>query len=100
MGPKGQRLIIGLPDAWVSTSHAILRSTPTGWVIEDEKSKNGTLINGRLETHRPLADGDLIDVGHGSFFFREGMPNSEDVPPLLRSGELAQPAFGVPPLRP
>ncbi len=94
-GPSGQRLIIGLPDAWVSTSHAILRSTPTGWVIEDEKSKNGTLINGRLERHRPLADGDLIEVGHSFFFFREGLATSVGDPPLLRSSEVGEAALGM-----
>ncbi len=94
-GPKGQRLIIGLPDAWVSTAHAILRSTPTGWVIEDEKSKNGTLINGRLERHRPLADGDLIEIGHSFFFFREGLATSADEPPVLRSSEAGVAALGM-----
>ncbi len=94
-GPNGKRLIIGLPDAWVSTAHAILRSTPTGWVIEDEKSKNGTLINGRLERHRPLADGDLIEIGHSFFFFREGLATSADEPPVLRSSEAGVAALGM-----
>jgi len=62
-GPGGQRLIIGLPDGWVSISHAMLLSTPTGWVIEDRESKNGTLVNGRLERHAALSDGDLRQLG-------------------------------------
>jgi len=94
-GPNKERLIVGLSDAWVSTSHAILRRTPTGWVVEDEKSKNGTLINGRLEMHRALADGDLIEIGHSFFFFRECLVTSADEPPLLRSSEVEEAPLGM-----
>src|SRR5262249_32206765 len=58
-GPGGRRLVIGLPDTWVSTSHAVVRYGSPSWILEDSGSKNGTLINGRLQKRAELADGDL-----------------------------------------
>jgi sigma-54 dependent transcriptional regulator, acetoin dehydrogenase operon transcriptional activator AcoR len=94
-GPGGQRLIIGLPDAWVSTAHANLRSTPTAWVIEDNKSKNGTWINGRQQMLAPLCDGDLIELGHSFFLFREALATSVDEPTVLKSNEPRAAALGM-----
>ena len=94
-GPGGQRLIIGLPDGWVSTSHAMLLSTPSGWVIEDQKSKNGTRINGRPEQHAALSDGDLVELGHSFFLFREGVATSVDEPAVLKSNEPRAAALGM-----
>ncbi len=94
-GPGGQRLIIGLPDAWVSTAHANLRSTPTAWVIEDNKSKNGTRINGRQQMLAPLCDGDLIELGHSFFLFREALATSADEPTVLKSNEPRAAALGM-----
>ena len=87
-GPSGCRLTIGLPDCWVSTSHAVLRYGSPAWFIEDTKSKNGTLINGRMEKHAELKDGDLIELGHSFFLFREALATSADEPPLLKSSEI------------
>jgi transcriptional regulator with GAF, ATPase, and Fis domain len=94
-GSGGQRLIIGVPDAWVSVAHATLRSTPTGWTIQDEKSKNGTWINGRMQEHATLSDGDLIDVGHSFFLFREALATSADEPAVLKSSEPRAAALGM-----
>src|SRR5712692_6825564 len=94
-GPGGRRLIIGLPDCWVSTSHAVLRYGSPSWFIEDTKSKNGTLINGRLEKRAELADGDLIELGHSFFLFREALATSTDEPPLLKSSEIRAAAPGL-----
>jgi len=94
-GPGGQRLIIGVPDAWVSIAHATLRATPTQWVIEDEKSKNGTRINGRAQQRAPLSDGDLIELGHSFFLFREALATSADEPAVLKSNEPRVTALGM-----
>jgi len=94
-GPGGRRLMIGLPDPWVSTSHAALRYTAPSWVIEDAKSKNGTLINGRMETRAELTDGDLIELGHCFFLFRDALATSTDEPALLKSNELRSSAPGL-----
>jgi len=94
-GPGGRRLIIGLPDAWVSTSHAVLRYCSPSWLIEDTKSKNGTLINGRMEKRAELKDGDLIELGHTFFLFREALATSTDEPALLKSSEIRSAAVGL-----
>ena len=94
-GPSGRRLIIGLPDARVSTSHAVLRYSSPSWLIEDTKSKNGTLINGRLERRAELADGDLIELGHSFFLFREALASSAEESALLKSSETQAAASGL-----
>jgi transcriptional regulator with GAF, ATPase, and Fis domain len=94
-GPGGRRLIIGLPDPWVSTSHAQLRYSSASWLLEDAKSKNGTLINGRLERRAELTDGDLIELGHSFFLFREALATSPDEPAVLKSSEVRAAAPGL-----
>jgi len=94
-GTGGRRLVVGVPDSWVSTSHAVLRYSPPSWILEDTKSKNGTLINGRLEKRAELADGDLIELGHSFFLFREALATSTDEPALLKSGEIRSAAPGL-----
>ena len=56
---------ITVPDGSVSSKHARILRTETGFVIEDLQSRNGTYVNGErvVEGQRPLADGDLIRVG-------------------------------------
>jgi len=94
-GTGGRRLVVGVPDSWVSTSHAVLRYSPPNWILEDPKSKNGTLINGRLEKRAVLVDGDLIELGHTFFLFREALATSTDEPALLKSGEIRSAAPGL-----
>jgi len=94
-GTGGRRLVVGVPDSWVSTSHAVLRYSPPNWILEDPKSKNGTLVNGRLEKRAELVDGDLIELGHSFFLFREALATSPDEPALLKSGEIRSAAPGL-----
>lgn len=48
----------------VSRQHCLLRVTPDSVLIRDLASTNGTLVNGtRLVGERPLADGDLVQLG-------------------------------------
>jgi len=94
-GTGGRRLVVGVPDSWVSTSHAVLRYCPPNWILEDPKSKNGTLVNGRLEKRAELVDGDLIELGHSFFLFREALATSPDEPALLKSGEIRSAAPGL-----
>jgi hypothetical protein len=52
-----------IPDRQVSRHHAIIRSTPTGFVIEDLESKNGTHLNGvKIPGPVLLQDGDVIQI--------------------------------------
>jgi transcriptional regulator with GAF, ATPase, and Fis domain len=88
---NGTQLEIGVPDLRMSASHAVLRKGPDAWSVEDAQSKNGTLINGRLESRATLADGDLIELGHTFFLFREALATLPAEPSVLRSDELQAP---------
>jgi hypothetical protein len=59
-----------LDDAGVSRRHAYVRSAPEGWTIEDLRSTNGVLLNGRpLHGVHPLRVGDRIELGSTEIVF-------------------------------
>src|SRR6267378_1495778 len=51
------RLTIGVDDAWMSGSHALLRRVLGSWTIEDLGSKNGTRVGGRRPACRSWSRG-------------------------------------------
>jgi pSer/pThr/pTyr-binding forkhead associated (FHA) protein len=54
-----------------SRGHAEIRSGDAGVCVADLGSTNGTLLNGApLDGERPLADGDVIDVGGSTILYR------------------------------
>jgi serine phosphatase RsbU (regulator of sigma subunit) len=62
----------------VSRRHARISQTDTGWVLTDERSKAGTLLNGeRLRPNEPypLHENDLIQVCGYLFVFRGSEPD-------------------------
>ncbi len=62
-------------DVWMSAHHARIVRAGTRWRIEDTGSKNGTFVN-RVRVRRAwLADGDIIEIGHTFFVFREEIPS-------------------------
>jgi len=56
---RGSAAGIQVDDELVSRHHAVLRLEHGGWVLEDEKSTNGTFCDGRL-TRRIEVDGPLV----------------------------------------
>ena len=44
--------------------HAVLVSTTAGLEIRDNRSSNGTFVNGALVTHAMLRDGDIVTIGN------------------------------------
>jgi putative peptide zinc metalloprotease protein len=67
-----ERLTIGraesndvvLPDAGVSRRHARLERARCGWMLSDDRSANGTQLNGQaIGEPSPLASGDRIGIG-------------------------------------
>jgi FHA domain len=54
---------IALDDLTVSGEHAVILKMGDFRVIRDLKSRNGTLLNGRLVAEQALQDGDVIDIG-------------------------------------
>ncbi|MCP5471000.1 MAG: FHA domain-containing protein [Steroidobacteraceae bacterium] len=71
----GRRTTIGrgldndvrIDTKFVSRHHAVVLVGPNQTVIEDLRSTNGVLVNGRRVTRAVLRDGDLIHVGKTQF---------------------------------
>jgi pSer/pThr/pTyr-binding forkhead associated (FHA) protein len=55
---------IVLDDASVSRRHALLVVRGEQTVILDDRSLNGVFVNGQRVSEAPLADGDVIQLGH------------------------------------
>ncbi len=63
--------IVVLPtDDLTSRFHAVITLTAEGARLDDLKSSNGTLVNGRAITTTLLSDGDTITVGRTHMIFR------------------------------
>jgi transcriptional regulator with PAS, ATPase and Fis domain len=73
--PIGREIVegIGLPrDRKASRHHATLHAGPTGALrFVDERSRNGTLVNGARVSEAVLADGDLLTIGDSFLVVRE-----------------------------
>lgn len=69
-GPAGVRLVLRLPGSSLSRLHARFLRTPEGWVATDEKSTNGTYVNGRRIERQGLTQTDVTEVGHSFFLLR------------------------------
>ena len=70
---RGENLIAEIVDPRVSREHLrVAWSDEAGaYVAEDLDSHNGTKVNGRTCTTRPLKDGDTILLGHTLLAFTE-----------------------------
>jgi surface antigen len=73
----GQTLIIGrdphchlvLPDPTVSARHAQITPTPSGYLLTDLGSRNGTWVNGQRVQRHLLRPGDRVRLGGTEFIF-------------------------------
>ncbi|HEY2548179.1 MAG TPA: adenylate/guanylate cyclase domain-containing protein [Candidatus Acidoferrum sp.] len=54
---------ITLPHSSISRSHALLEGKHDTWVIKDQHSANGVLLNGVRIEHSELKSGDVIGLG-------------------------------------
>ena len=77
LGPGATRIGRGfgadlrLDDPTVSRRHAIVVSDDRGAVILDDRSANGTRVNGRCVARAELADGDVIMLGRVALTYRD-----------------------------
>jgi pSer/pThr/pTyr-binding forkhead associated (FHA) protein len=60
-----------LDDQSVSRRHAIIHRRPNGTRILDDRSANGTFVNGRRTTAAELRDGDVVVLGRVVLTFRD-----------------------------
>jgi uncharacterized RDD family membrane protein YckC len=60
-----------LSDSMVSRRHAILEQRDNQYILRDNGSSNGTLVNGdRVQDEKPLHDGDLVAIGSSLLLFQ------------------------------
>jgi transcriptional regulator with PAS, ATPase and Fis domain len=99
--PQEKSLVIRAPDPWMSGAHARLIRALDRWVIEDAGSKNGSLLNGAPLTGRAtLEDGDLIELGHTFFVFRQAISALSSDPAIIDLADRPAPAPGLATLSP
>jgi transcriptional regulator with AAA-type ATPase domain len=97
-GPA-RSLSIRLADPWLSHRHASLTRVLRRWVLEDVDSKNGTFVDGVRQTRVELENGQVIEIGHTFFLFRDGLEHGPGDPPIFDPA-LAAPARGLATLLP
>src|SRR5688572_23623203 len=90
-----RRLVVRVPDPWMSGNHATLSKVFGRWVLEDAGSKNGTVLNGEPQKRAFLGDGDVIELGHTFFLYRDALLTPADEPPDLDAAQLAPHAPGL-----
>jgi transcriptional regulator with GAF, ATPase, and Fis domain len=74
-------LRIELGDPFASSCHVHLERAAGVWRVRDERSRNGTMIDGeRAPTGElvPLRDGALLEIGHTFFLFRDSARGSAE----------------------
>ncbi|WP_437774197.1 sigma 54-interacting transcriptional regulator [Sorangium sp. So ce1097] len=85
-------LDVRLEDGWVSSRHARVTRDGGRLCLEDLGSTNGTFVNGVPRQSAQLAEGDLIELGHTFFLFRE-VAAPDEAPG--DAGPAADPPFGL-----
>jgi pSer/pThr/pTyr-binding forkhead associated (FHA) protein len=79
IGRDSQNDIV-LDEAMISRCHAMLLAKPSGVVLIDLGSTNGTLVNGMFvlpDTQVPLEDGDIIGLGRVIAHYQQGVSNGQ-----------------------
>ena len=71
---------VRLEDSHVSRRHAILALRGDGARVLDDRSYNGTFVNGRRVAVQCLADGDVVRFGRAVFRFTEITPRPKPQP--------------------
>ena len=67
-----------LSDSMVSRRHAILEQREDVFVLRDNGSANGTLVNGdKLDSEYTLRDGDLVAIGSARLLFQLDNPQGQ-----------------------
>jgi len=68
---RGEQADIKVDSLEVSRRHVVIRQVRAGYRIEDQRSRNGTLLNGVRVHAAVLSHGDKIAIGDAVFEFEE-----------------------------
>ena len=71
IGRETGRDILVVMDTTVSRKHAHVENEGGVFVVYDEGSSNGTMVNGIRITRQPLAPGDIVQFGSSAFRFEQ-----------------------------
>jgi len=71
IGREAGRDILLVTDSTVSRKHARVENEGGTFVVYDEGSSNGTMVNGVRITRQPLAPGDVVQFGSSAFRFEQ-----------------------------
>jgi sigma-54 dependent transcriptional regulator, acetoin dehydrogenase operon transcriptional activator AcoR len=93
-------LVLRLPDPRMSSVHLRVVSVGGCRLLRDAGSRNGTVLNGKVQNAAPLADGDLFEAGQTLFLYREAMDGPSSLASLPDVGPYAGAAPGMETLLP
>ena len=85
-----RRCELRLVDPWLSSHHARVLRLGGRWILEDLGSKNGCFVGGQNQKKATLEDGDLIELGHSFFLFRDALEVTPNEPAIIESTPAAQ----------
>jgi pSer/pThr/pTyr-binding forkhead associated (FHA) protein len=92
---RGLAADVRIEDSHVSRRHAIIAHRSEGVRVLDDRSSNGTYVNGRPVTVAHLTDGDVLRVGRAVFRYLEIEPRGKRQPlrriSLVRRGRRLAP---------
>ncbi len=80
---------IVIPEVLASRHHATLISAPTGTEIHDNRSINGTFVNGARVDSALLHEGDVVTIGNIDLVFADGtLARRDEAATATRGGGL------------
>jgi uncharacterized RDD family membrane protein YckC len=90
-----------LSDSMVSRRHAILEQRDNQYILRDNNSSNGTMVNGdRVDSERSLRDGDLVAIGSSRLLFQLDETAESSIPAASEMGQAAPRPAPEPPKGP
>ena len=79
-----------LSDSMVSRRHAILEHRDNQYILRDNNSSNGTMVNGdRVDSEKSLRDGDLVAIGSSRLLFQLDETAEASIPSAAAAGKGA-----------
>jgi pSer/pThr/pTyr-binding forkhead associated (FHA) protein len=70
---RGDQAHARIDDTEMSRQHFVISPKSGGYVLQDQNSQNGTLVNGKRVSETTLKPNDTIRAGQTSFVFVEGL---------------------------